>query len=206
MQAFTDQRTPETSDELWLVEHPPVFTQGLAGKPEHVLNPGTIPIIQTDRGGQVTYHGPGQLVFYPLIDIDRLGLGVRKLVCNLEQSVIDLMTDHQVEADRKAGAPGVFVDGEKIASIGLKVRRGCTFHGLALNVDLDLSPFSLINPCGVADQRMTRWVDCVPDAYRHIDKAVLARRWVKHFARSVGLDAQHESADDETHALLPNHG
>lgn len=159
MRDFTDDRDDSTPDELWLVEHDPVFTQGLAGKPEHVLNPGNIPIVQTDRGGQVTYHGPGQVVAYPLIDLKRRELGVRCLVNELEQAVIDLLAARQVRAERMDGAPGVYVDGAKIASIGLKVRLQRSYHGLAFNVDMDLSPFSLINPCGFAGLPMTQLID-----------------------------------------------
>ena len=206
MRDFTDARTPDTPDELWLVEHPPVFTQGLAGKPEHVLNAGDIPVIQTDRGGQVTYHGPGQLVAYPLLDLERLGLGVRKLVCDLEQVVIDMLTGHDVPSARKDGAPGVFVDGAKIASIGLKVRRGCTYHGLALNLDLDLSPFDRINPCGYAGQLMTRWVDCVPDSAHAFSRAGVQRRFIDLLAARLGLDAMPISAEDGTHTPLSRAG
>jgi lipoyl(octanoyl) transferase len=159
MRDFTDARDESTPDELWLVEHDPVFTQGLAGKPEHVLNPGHIPIVQTDRGGQVTYHGPGQVVAYPLIDLKRRELGVRCLVHELEQAVIDLLAERGVVAERQEGAPGVYVAGAKIASIGLKVRQQRTYHGLAFNVDMDLAPFSLINPCGFAGLAMTQLVD-----------------------------------------------
>lgn len=155
MRDFTDRREPATADELWLLEHDPVYTQGLAGKPEHILAPGDIPVVQTDRGGQVTYHGPGQLVAYPLLDLDRLGLGVRTLVATLEASVIDLLAEHRIAGARKTGAPGVYVDGAKIASIGLKIRRGRSFHGLAFNIDMDLEPFTRINPCGYAGQPMT---------------------------------------------------
>jgi len=161
MKAFTDNRDESTGDELWLVEHDPVFTQGLAGKPEHLLNPGGIPVVQTDRGGQVTYHGPGQVVAYPLLDLERLGVGVRCLVDRLEQAVIDVLADLSVTGSRQDGAPGVFVNEAKIASIGLKVRRGRTYHGLAFNVDMDLAPFSLINPCGFAGLTMTHVVDQV---------------------------------------------
>ncbi len=150
MREFTDSRTPDTPDELWLVEHDPVFTQGLAGKPEHLLNPGDIPIVQTDRGGQVTYHGPGQVVAYPLLDLKRLGVGVRCLVDRLEQAVIDVLADLGIEGQRRERAPGVFVGQAKIASIGLKVRRDCTYHGVAFNIDMDLRPFARINPCGFA--------------------------------------------------------
>jgi lipoyl(octanoyl) transferase len=162
MRDFTDGRTPDQTDELWIVEHDPVFTQGLAGKAEHVLDSSGIPIVQTDRGGQVTYHGPGQVVVYPLLDIDRRGLGVRCLVDRLEQAVIELLADRGIPSARREGAPGVYVADAKIASIGLKVRRGRTYHGLALNVDMDLRPFSRINPCGFAGLAMTQMVDHLP--------------------------------------------
>lgn len=163
MQAYTDERDADSDDELWLLQHDPVYTQGLAGKPEHVLMPGDIPIVHTDRGGQVTYHGPGQLVMYPLIDLERRRLGVRALVCALEQLVIDWLASHDVVAERREGAPGVYVAGAKIASLGLKVRRGCSYHGLAINVDMDLSPFQRINPCGLAGQPMTQVRALLPD-------------------------------------------
>lgn len=156
MQAFTNQRTAETPDEIWIVEHPPVYTQGQAGKPEHLLHMTSIPIVQTDRGGQVTYHGPGQLVFYPLLDVRRLGLGVRELVTALEQSVVLLLQKYGIESAAKPDAPGVYVDGSKIASLGLRIRHGRSFHGLALNVVMDLSPFQHINPCGYAGLAMTQ--------------------------------------------------
>jgi lipoyl(octanoyl) transferase len=156
MQEFTDQRNDETVDEIWLLEHPPVFTQGQAGKAEHLLFPGDIPVVQVDRGGQVTYHGPGQLVAYVLLNIKRRNLGVRQLVNLIEQSLVDTLAQNQVTAYAKADAPGVYVDEKKVASLGLRVRRGCTFHGLALNVDMDLSPFSRINPCGYAGMQMVQ--------------------------------------------------
>ncbi len=162
MRDFTDQRTPDTADELWLVEHPPVFTQGLAGKPEHLLNPGRIPVVQTDRGGQVTYHGPGQVVAYPLLDLKRSGLGVRCLVDRLEQAMIDVLAAWGIESCRRDGAPGVYVGAAKIGSIGLKIRHQRSYHGLAFNVDVDLAPFDLINPCGYAGLAMTRVVDHRP--------------------------------------------
>jgi len=161
MQDFTNQRTADTADELWLVQHPPVFTQGQAGKAEHLLLPGDIPVVQVDRGGQVTYHGPGQLVAYPLVDVRRLGLGVRELVSRIEQSLIDLLASYGVSAEARADAPGVYVDGAKIASLGLRIRHGRSFHGLALNVDMDLQPFQRINPCGYAGLRMTQLADLV---------------------------------------------
>ncbi|MGI2258725.1 lipoyl(octanoyl) transferase LipB [Shewanella sp. GXUN23E] len=154
MQHYTDNRDEHSPDELWLVEHPPVFTQGQAGKAEHILNPGDIPVIQVDRGGQVTYHGPGQLVAYPLLDIKRRKLGVRQLVTDIEQSLVDLLKPYGIDAYAKADAPGVYVDERKIASLGLRIRKGCSFHGLALNVDMDLAPFLRINPCGYAGLQM----------------------------------------------------
>jgi len=159
MQAFTAQRTPETPDELWLLEHPPVFTQGQAGKPEHLIAVTGIPVIPIDRGGQITYHGPGQGVVYVLVDLRRRGYGIRELVARMEQAVIDLLAAQGVTAKRLTGAPGVYVDGAKIAALGLRVKHGCTYHGLALNVDMDLSPFAAINPCGYAGMRVTQCRD-----------------------------------------------
>jgi lipoyl(octanoyl) transferase len=156
MQDFTDQRDEDTIDELWLVQHPPVFTQGQAGKAEHVLAPGDIPVIQVDRGGQVTYHGPGQIVAYPLLDIRRSGLGVRDLVNRIEESIIRVLAHYRVKGERRKGAPGIYVRDEKVASIGLRVRRGRTFHGLAFNIDMDLEPFQRINPCGFEGLRVTQ--------------------------------------------------
>lgn len=156
MQRFTDQRGADTTDEIWLLEHPPVFTQGQAGKAEHLLFPGDIPVVQVDRGGQVTYHGPGQLVGYLLIDIRRLGLGVRDLVSRIEQSLVALLASYDVSAAARADAPGVYVGEAKIASLGLRIRQGCSFHGLALNVDMDLEPFRRINPCGYTGLAMTQ--------------------------------------------------
>ena len=158
MQRFTNERTEHTVDELWLVEHSPVFTQGQAGKAEHLLAPGDIPVLQVDRGGQVTYHGPGQIVAYPLVDIKRLRIGVRDLVRRIEQAVILTLAGYGVCAERRAGAPGVYVQGAKIASLGLRLRRGCSFHGLALNVDMDLEPFQRINPCGFRGLEVTQLV------------------------------------------------
>lgn len=159
MQQFTDQRNSDTPDEVWLLEHQPVFTQGQAGKAEHLLFPGSIPVVQVDRGGQVTYHGPGQLVAYVLLDIKRRSLGVRQLVTMLENILIELLGKYQINAAARADAPGVYVDGAKIASLGLRIRKGCSFHGLALNVDVDLAPFSQINPCGYAGMQMIRTAD-----------------------------------------------
>ncbi len=158
MQAFTDSRDEGTPDELWLLEHDPVFTQGLNGKAEHLLAPGDIQVVAIDRGGQVTYHGPGQLVMYALVDLRRRGIGVRELVVALENSVIALAARHGIRASGRREAPGVYVGPRKLASIGLRVRRGCSYHGLALNVDMDLEPFNRINPCGMAGLAMTQLV------------------------------------------------
>ena len=186
MTDFTNQRTPETPDELWLVEHAPVFTQGQAGKPEHLLLPGEIPVIQTDRGGQVTYHGPGQVVAYPLLDLRRLKMGVRDLVSAIEQTIVATLAVYGIEAYPKPDAPGVYVAGDKIASLGLRVRRGCSFHGLALNVDMDLEPFQRINPCGYAGLAMTQMRDLLPEP------PVLAEvqdQLVVQFARKLGYES-----------------
>ena len=163
MQDFTDTRTPDTPDELWLLQHPRVFTQGQAGKAEHVLAPGDIPVIQVDRGGQVTYHGPGQCVLYLLVDIRRHKLGVRDLVDLIEHSIVQLLSEYDIEAAAKPAAPGVYVAGEKIASLGLRVRRGCSYHGLSLNVDMDLEPFQRINPCGYEGLQVTSMASLLPD-------------------------------------------
>lgn len=154
MQDYTDARDGQSRDEIWLVEHDPVFTQGQAGKEEHLLFPGDIPVVKVDRGGQVTYHGPGQLVAYFLLDIRRLKFGVRDLVTHIEQSLVELLNSYGITAYPKPDAPGVYVDGKKIASLGLRIRKGCSFHGLALNVNMDLEPFKRINPCGYSGLEM----------------------------------------------------
>jgi len=159
MQEFTRSRGEATPDELWFVEHPPVFTLGLAAKPEHVLDAGPIPVVRIDRGGQVTWHGPGQLVAYVLLDLKRAGFGVKELVRRLEESVIALLSGYGIRGERRAGMPGVYVDGAKIAAVGLRVSRGCSFHGIALNVDADLAAFSRINPCGYPGLAATRLAD-----------------------------------------------
>ena len=159
MQAFTRARTAETGDQLWLVQHPRVFTLGLAGRPEHVLSPRDIPVIATDRGGQVTYHGEGQAVVYVLMDLRRRGYGVREMVNRIEASVLELLAGHGLEGHRRAGMPGVYVRNAKIAAIGLRVSRGCTYHGVSLNVDGDLEPFSRIDPCGYPGLAATRLAD-----------------------------------------------
>ncbi|UPQ88601.1 lipoyl(octanoyl) transferase LipB [Vibrio sinaloensis] len=156
MHDFTDNRTEQTADEVWLVEHNPVFTQGQAGKAEHLLNTGDIPVVQSDRGGQVTYHGPGQLVAYFLINLRRKKLGVRDLVTHIENLVINTLKAYNIESTARPDAPGVYVDGRKICSLGLRIRKGCSFHGLALNVNMDLSPFQRINPCGYAGMEMVQ--------------------------------------------------
>ena len=155
MQQFTETRSSLTPDEIWFTEHPPVFTLGLNASREHLLTPGDIPVIQVDRGGQVTYHGPGQLMIYPLLDLKRTGLGVRDLVTGLEQTVVDLLAEFDIEAASREDAPGVYVEGRKVASVGLRVRRGGSYHGMALNIDVDLEPFLRINPCGFSDLEVT---------------------------------------------------
>lgn len=159
MQAFTASRQPDTPDELWLVEHPPVYTLGQAGKPEHILHDVGIPIVKIDRGGQVTYHGPGQVVIYLLLDLARLKIKVRELVSAIEQAVINFLAAHGIAAERHAGAPGVYVGDAKIAALGLKIKNGCSYHGLSLNVDMDLSPFTAINPCGYAGLKVIQTTD-----------------------------------------------
>jgi lipoyl(octanoyl) transferase len=156
MRSFTTTRTPTTSDELWMLEHFPVYTQGQAGKPEHLLNPTAIPVVQSDRGGQITFHGPGQLVAYVLMDLKRRKLGIRDLVKQLEETLISVLSIYHISATRKCSAPGVYVNDKKIASIGLRVKNGCTYHGIALNVNNDLTPFSNINPCGFKSLEMTK--------------------------------------------------
>ncbi|MEO9335607.1 lipoyl(octanoyl) transferase LipB [Ectopseudomonas guguanensis] len=162
MRQLTRERDEQTPDEIWLLQHPRVFTQGQAGKAEHLLAPGDIPVVQVERGGQVTYHGPGQLVAYLMLDLRRLDLGVRELVTAMEQSLVDLLAGYGIAAAPKADAPGVYVAGDKIASLGLRVSRGCSFHGLALNVDMDMTPFSRINPCGYAGLKMVQMRDLLP--------------------------------------------
>lgn len=184
MQAFTDARDPDTRDELWLVEHDPVFTQGQAGKAEHVLAPGDIPVVPVDRGGQVTYHGPGQLVAYPLLDLRRLGIGVRELVNRIEQCVIDTLATWNIQAQRREGAPGIYVGDAKVMALGLRVRRGCSFHGLAFNVAMDLSPFSRINPCGYQGLRVTQVLDLGGPG----NLAEVAQVLVPLLARQFGLE------------------
>jgi len=163
MQQLTELRNKCSHDEIWLLEHPPIFTLGRAGKSEHLLNPGDIPVIHIDRGGQVTYHGPGQLVVYLMLDLKRLDLGVRQLVDLIEQAIIKLLADYDIHAKTLRDAPGVYVDGSKIAALGLRVRRGGSYHGLSLNIDMDLKPFQRINPCGYADMAVTQIKDLIED-------------------------------------------
>ncbi len=184
MAAFTDNRQPQTLDELWLVQHPPVFTQGQAGKAEHILAAGAIPVVQVDRGGQVTYHGPGQLVLYVLLDIRRKGLGVRQLVTCIEQAIIDTLAELGITAQARADAPGVYVGEAKIAALGLRIRRGWSFHGLALNVAMDLSPFQRINPCGYANMPVTQ----VQDFVAQPAMAAIAESLIKALARHTQYD------------------
>ena len=174
MQTFTDQRDENTPDELWLVEHPPVFTQGQAGRAEHILAPGDIPVIQVDRGGQVTYHGPGQIVAYPLIDIGRLDMGVRKLVTGIEQAIIDVLQSYGVDAQLLEGAPGVYIDGVKIASLGLRIRKGKSFHGLSFNINMDLEPFQRINPCGYEGLQVTNLSAFIEVSMREVEDRLIA--------------------------------
>ncbi|WP_447731115.1 lipoyl(octanoyl) transferase LipB [Pseudoxanthomonas suwonensis] len=186
MQRFTDARDDATVDELWLVEHEPVFTLGQAGKPEHVLAPGDIPVLHVDRGGQVTYHGPGQIVLYPLLDLRRLGVGVREYVCRIEQAIIDTLDEWNIGGERVEGAPGVYVGGAKVAALGIRVRRGCSFHGLAFNIGMDLEPFHRINPCGYQGLRVTSLQDLGGPSSMDAVKPVL----LEQVARQFGLELQ----------------
>ena len=185
MQDFTDTRDDNSPDEIWFVEHEPVFTQGQAGKAEHVLAPGDIPVIQVDRGGQVTYHGPGQQMMYVLFNLRRLKVGVRELVTWLEECIVDMLKEYDINAYAKPDAPGVYVDDSKIASLGLRVRRGCSFHGLALNVNMDMSPFMRINPCGYAGMNMVQTSEL--NGPSQLDE--VAQGLVKHMLKR--LNAEH---------------
>ncbi len=185
MQTFTDERDADTPDEIWLVEHPPVFTQGQAGRAEHVLAAGDIPVIQADRGGQVTYHGPGQIVAYTLIDIRRLELGVRELVTAIEDAILAVLEGYGVKADRLAGAPGIYVQGVKIASLGLRVRKGKSFHGLAFNVNMDLEPFQRINPCGLQGMQVTHL-----SAFTDVSISAVEQRLITSLSRVLGYNGR----------------
>ena len=186
MEALTDARDDATPDELWLMQHEPVFTLGQAGRPEHLLAPGAIPVVRTNRGGQVTYHGPVQIVAYPLVDLRRLGLGVREFVHRVEQAIIDTLEHWNILAERREGAPGVYVAGAKVGALGLRVRHGCTFHGLALNVAMDLEPFQRINPCGYKGLAVTQVLDLGgPSALADVESELVAQ-----LSRQFGLDAR----------------
>jgi lipoyl(octanoyl) transferase len=202
MQAFTDTRGESTPDELWVLQHEPVFTLGQAGKWEHVLMPGDIPVVPVDRGGQVTYHGPGQIVAYPLIDIRRAKIGVRDFVHRIEQSIIDTLDTWNIVAVRKDGAPGVYVNGAKVAALGLRVRRGCTFHGLAFNVDMDLEPFHRINPCGFQGLQVTQVMDLGgPSSFAEVEEVL-----IENLARQLGMtpeSAAEPVTSEAGHAAQP---
>ncbi len=186
MQQFTDIRDQETADELWLVEHPPVFTLGLNGKPEHLLAPGTIPVVAIDRGGQVTYHGPGQQLVYLLLDLKRNKLGIRAVVEKIEQAVIRLLADYAIAARSRRDAPGVYVGDSKIAALGLRVRRGCSYHGLALNVNMDLEPFTRINPCGHPGMVVTQLADLIDQDNDPMDATHIAPALCRYLAEELG--------------------
>ena len=186
MHAFTDNRTNLTKDELWLLEHPPVFTQGKNGAPEHLLKQTDIPVIQTDRGGQITYHGTGQQIVYVLIDIKRAKTTVRQVITALENCVIATLASYNIESYAKKEAPGVYVDGQKICSLGLRICRGCTLHGLALNIEMDLTPFELINPCGYSGLSMTQITAFIPV----IDRQAINQKLVQNFAQQLEYDYQ----------------
>ena len=198
MQRFTDARDDATPDEIWLVEHEPVFTLGQAGKPEHVLAAGDIPVLHVDRGGQVTYHGPGQLVAYPLLDLTRMKIGVRQYVCSIEQAIIDTLAEWNIGATRRDRAPGVYVGDAKIAALGIRVRRGCAFHGLAFNIAMDLEPFHRINPCGYQGLKVTSLLDLGGPSGLDTVKPVLLDKLANQF----GLMLQ-AAAPPELTALAP---
>jgi len=190
MRDYTEQRHQDTLDEIWYLQHPPVFTLGLNGKPEHLLDPGDIPVVHIDRGGQVTYHGPGQLVAYLLLDLHRRQGGVKLLVQQIEQAVIDLLSEFDIGAERLAGAPGIYVTGRKIAALGLRIRRGLSYHGLALNVDMDLAPFQRINPCGYAGMQVTQLADLLRDSAPTL--AEVQSRLHRHLVAQLGYNDAHE--------------
>ena len=198
MRAFTEARDASTADELWLCEHPPVYTLGQAGRREHLHDAGDVPVVETDRGGQVTWHGPGQVVVYVLVDIRRLGTGIRELVVSLEGAVVDLLAAHGVAASGRRDAPGVYVDGAKVAALGLRVRRGRTYHGLALNVDCDLAAFGGIDPCGYRGLRVTRTADLGVDA----STSALGYALLEHVARRITPRAT--NVDDARSASAPD--
>ncbi len=188
MQAFTDGRDADTADELWLVEHPPVFTQGQAGRAEHIIAPGDIPVVQVDRGGQVTYHGPGQIVAYPLIDIRRMGMGVRELVTAIEQAIIAVLKTYGIDAEPRSDAPGVYVDGVKVAALGLRIRKGRSFHGLSFNIDMDLEPFQRINPCGFQGLEVTNLTALVDTKQHQANMLEAEDRLIASLSRVLGYN------------------
>lgn len=190
MREFTQLRTAATPDEIWYLQHPPVFTMGLNGKPEHLINPGDIPVVNIDRGGQVTYHGPGQLVVYLLLDLPRRHNGVKPLVQQMEQAVINLLADYQLTGERIAGAPGIYVNGSKIAALGLRIRRGLSYHGLALNVNMELEPFRRINPCGYANMPVTQLADLIENACPTV--AQVQAKLHHHLLSQLGYNGAHE--------------
>lgn len=194
MREFTDARAAHTADEFWLLEHPGVFTLGQAGRHEHLLAAGDIEVVQSDRGGQVTYHGPGQVIMYTMVDLRRLGIGIRTLVQRLEDAVIDMLHGHGVAADRLSGAPGVYVAGAKVAALGLRVRNGCTYHGVALNVDVDLAPFARIEPCGYPDLAVTR----LADLGVAVGTARAGDELAACLGARLGLTLQHEAAESDS--------
>ena len=204
MQRFTDLRGDDSIDEIWVVEHDPVFTLGQAGKPEHVLLPGDIPVLHVDRGGQVTYHGPGQIVVYPLLDLRRLKLGVREYVCRIEQAVIDTLAEWNIGAARRDGAPGVYVNDAKVAALGIRVRRGCTFHGLAFNAAMDLEPFGRINPCGYAGLRVTSVLDLGGPSSMEAIKPVLLDAMATRFGLALQPAPPPDLADPRPLAAAPS--
>jgi len=200
MQDFTNQRNAASMDEVWLLQHPPVFTQGQAGKAAHILDAGVIPVVQSDRGGQVTYHGPGQLMMYVLLDLKRLGIGVRRLVTLLEQALIGCLNNFGIDAQADPKAPGVYVHGSKIASLGLRVRKGCSFHGLALNVDMDLAPFERINPCGYPGLNMVQMSDLADFTVHGFNLDQVARV----LSQSLVEQLHYQTVNYTQHAWVPN--
>jgi len=198
MQTYTLTRDKDSSDQIWQLQHPPVYTQGLNGKPEHLIRANNIPVIKTDRGGQVTYHGPGQAISYVLIDIQRLGIGVNDFVNRLEQSVIDLLSDFELDGQRLQGAPGVYIDGKKIAALGLRIKHGRSYHGLSLNIDMDLSPFADINPCGYPELEVTQLKDL--GVTEGIDE--INQRLLRHLHFNLGYNssaATRSKVKDKSH-------
>ena len=187
MQQFTQQRDDKTVDEIWIVEHPPVYTQGQAGKPEHILNAKNIPIVQADRGGQVTYHAPGQVVIYTMLNLHRLNLGIKSLVCILEKSVLEYLSEFDIQAQTDRNAPGVYINGAKICSLGLRVKHGCTYHGLAFNVDMDLEPFQRINPCGFSNLVVTQ----LSDFAENISTEQAAHSICQYIVKNLGYNDPH---------------